>query len=248
MACKGIPQLYGWKIRLCSNFTDQISSNPPQSCYSPGTWVMTPRCLHEATTKHNLETLTKPTVATCKTANKSSIPMLVNSFTLKEKRGEKQTETCAARKQIIHRLRNNSFYPQGLNPTCATLLGRPSITCKKKNKFYRSKLRVMILYRPRSFYDSHAHPRTSFNQLGCRRSAKVSKEEGRGCVWSWAESVVGAWPYMNVVIHKNSELLHSKEDLAAGCLFIYVWAKIIFVMLLSSFHTHTSVQLLLCEK
>lgn len=37
-----------------------------------------------------------------------------------------------------------------------------------------------------------------------------------------AEFGAGAWPSVNAVIHKNSELLHSKEDLASGCLFIYV--------------------------
>lgn len=62
--------------------------------------------------------------------------------------------------------------------------------------------------------------------------------------------VEGAWPSMNVVIHKNKELLHSERVLALGCLFIFVRAKIIFVMLLSFFSSHAyfCFRPLLCEK
>lgn len=86
-------------------------------------------------------------------------------------------------------------------------------------------------------------PQPSFNQLGHRRAAKVGKKrkigrEGIGRrrsldlqhrIGVWLRE--GAWPAMNALIHKNSELLHSKEELALGCLFIYVRAKIIFSML-----------------
>lgn len=93
-------------------------------------------------------------------------------------------------------------------------------------------------------WNAGAEPKTvqSGDRRGRRRLGSQKNPWCRVCVGSVRRRMgKGAWPSMNVVIHKNKELLHSERDMAVGCLFIFVRAKIIFVMLLSSFHTHACV-------
>lgn len=60
---------------------------------------------------------------------------------------------------------------------------------------------------------------------------------------------VGAWPSMNAVIHKNSELLHSEAARRFSGVFIYLSMSEnnIFDALMLSWHAGLSVNLLLCQ-
>lgn len=118
--------------------------------------------------------------------------------------------------------------------------------------FHRSKLLTLVFISARCFLWRPRPLRSSFNQLGGRRTAKGVPIRKKGAwlrvpnavalngavLWAWlnppkAVLRAGRWAWsksstagrgqgMNAVIHKNCELLHSKEDLASGCLFIYV--------------------------
>lgn len=77
LTCNTIQQGDGWRIRLCVNVTrrQQLKS----ACRVQARESLVLSVYMKRRQKKKLHTLTKPTVTACKTANNSSIPMLIHT-------------------------------------------------------------------------------------------------------------------------------------------------------------------------
>lgn len=180
--------------------------------------------LYTSETQNNRAILTTPTVTTCKTANNNTIPIL--SAPSKTVKRETNLCHCEINPRPQKQQLRNSFYPQRLNPTRTTLLNRPLLIFIFFIDQSESHVFILVQYfswkplppnLPLTNYQASALP--SYPR---EEEVRENGELGLG---------VGAWPNMNMVIQKNSELQLQFQRGLESWVFINVWVKIIFVML-----------------